>query len=324
MSYQNTAAEFRPELQVKVEEAMQVENSFIGDLIFPIYGVSTRKGYFKKIKRGKGQLLAKPGEDSLKRAPGTAYREMSRTTEQDSWLTTDRGLKEVMDDTNKQEESRFFDLESSTAIWLMRNMRIAREYRVAGYVFSESIWGAPVESTTAFTDANIETIQVAPLIKEAKRQVKKRQERPNTFVCSSEMWDIITGSTKLREYFFGTAGGNAMIDKQMFAAKFEFEQVLVGDASYDTTKPGKDSSDDSLVWTWGNKYLWIGQVTAGAPEMGGAGRTIVLDELTSGQLFVTETYRDEDKRSDILRVRQDEDIKIVNENSGVLIQVNDL
>ena len=32
--YQNTAAEFRPELQVKVEEALAIDDSFVGDLLF--------------------------------------------------------------------------------------------------------------------------------------------------------------------------------------------------------------------------------------------------------------------------------------------------
>lgn len=330
MAYENTTAEFRPELQVKVEEAMGIDNKFIADLIFPIYPVQTRKGYYKRIKRGKGQLLANPSggaavsSDPLRRAPGTGYREVTRTSEQDSWLCVDRGLEEALDDVNKQEESRFYDIESSTAIWLMRQMRIAREARIAAIVFNENIWGAPIDSSIAFTDANRATIDPAELIKEAKRQVDKRQEVPNTLVLSTEMWDLISGATKFREYFFGTAGGSAMITKQMVAEKFELEQILVGRASYDTTKPGKDSTDSNLVWTWGNDYLWIGQVTAGAPEMGGAGRTMVLEQLTDGQLYVTESYREEKIRSDRLRVRQDDDTKVVNENSGVLVKINNL
>jgi hypothetical protein len=307
---------------------MGIDNTFIADLLFPIYPVGTRKGFYKRIKRGKGQLLANPGSttvnDPLRRAPGTAYPEVTRTSEQDSWLCVDRGIEEAMDDVNKQEESRFFDVESSTAIWLMRQMRIAREARVAAIINNESIWGAPVESDVAFTYANIATIDPAELIKEAKRAVDKRQEMPNTMVLSTEMWDLISGATKFREYFFGTSGGSAMITKQMVAEKFELAQILVGRASYDTTKPGKDSTDANLVWTWGDDYIWIGQVTEGAPEMGGAGRTMVLEELTDGQLFVTETYREEKIRSDRLRVRQDDDTKIVNENSGMLVKINNL
>ena len=108
----------------------------------------------------------------------------------------------------------------------------------------------------------------------------------------------------------------------MIAAKFELDRILVGDASYDTTKLGKDATDASLVWTWADTYFWVGQVTGGAPEMGGAGRTMVLEDLTNGMQFVTETYREEKIRSDRLRVRQDDNTKIVNENSGILVAIN--
>jgi hypothetical protein len=206
----------------------------------------------------------------------------------------------------------------------MRNVRIAREARVAAQMFDEETWGAAIPSDLAFTKANIATFDFPELMKEAIRTVDKRQETPNTWVVSKEMYDLIIGSTLLRQYFFGTAGGSAMITRQMLAEKFELEQILVGRASYDTTKPGKDSTDDNLVWTWGDDMFWIGQCTGGAPEMGGAGRTMCLEAMTGGQLFLTETYREEKIRSDRLRVRQDDDTKVVNENSGILVRINNL
>lgn len=328
--YQNTAAEFRPELQVKVEEAMSIDDSFIGDAIFPIYPVETRTGFYKRIKRGKGQLLAKAGgttkaNDPLVRAPGTAYREVTRTSEQDSWKTVDRGLKEAMDDVNKQEESRFFDSEVSSAIWLRRNMMISREVRIATVIQDPTVWDKfDTVAGVSYTEAHTDTLNFAADIKNARRILRKRQEACNAFACSLNVWDLITGSKLLREYFFGTAGGNASIDEALIAAKFKLKHVLIGQTSFDTTKPGKDADDDSLQWAWGDDYLWFGNIQEGAPEMGGAGRTFVLDPLTGGQLFVTETYRDEDKRSDILRVREDDDVKVVNENSGILVKVNSL
>src|ERR1700752_852135 len=119
--YHNSAAEIRPELQAKVEEAMAIDKKFIAELIFPAYPGKTRTGDYRRIKRGKGQLLTNPsgnaGIDRLKRAPGTAYPEMTRTSEKQSWNCTDRGIEEPMDDGNVQDERRFFEVESATAIW---------------------------------------------------------------------------------------------------------------------------------------------------------------------------------------------------------------
>lgn len=342
MAYENTAAEFRPELQVKVEEGMAMDGKFIAEQIFPIFPVQTRKGYYKKIKRGQGQLLTSPGvagvNDPLKRAPGTAYREITRTSEQASWLCVDRGLKEVIDDVNKQEESRFFDLESSTAVWLMRNMRIAREQRAAAYTFDPSIWGSTDSSTVgggaaslgtisspgggAFIEANLSVFDFPRALTAITALIEKRGEDANTLVISREIKDLVLRSDKMRNYFLGTLGGTAQITLEMVQEKFGFSQILVGRASMDTVKTGKNASDSTLSWLWPNTYAWVGNVAMGAPEMGGAGRTFVLEELSSGGLFTTETYRDEDKRSDILRVRMDEEMNTVNENSGTLIQLN--
>jgi hypothetical protein len=326
--YQNTAAEFRPELYSVVEEAMAIDKKFIADLLFPIYPVRTRTGDYKRTKRGKGQLLVNMAgdgsKDPLARAPGTAYPEISRTTEKASWSTVDRGITTPVDDVNAQDAARFFDMEAADAKWLMRVIRIYREVRVAYFINNETTWGK-IEATTAFTEANIATFDAPALIKEGKRLVDKRQEDCNTLTLSRNLWDLVSRSTKMLQYCFGQLAGQSEVTLDVVAKKFGLGQICVGEASYDTTKPGKNSSDDNLQWAWGDKYMWLGNVQGGAPENGGAGRTFVLEDLTNGgQLFVPETWREEKIRSNQLRVRQDCEENTVNENCGLLIQVNDL
>lgn len=306
---------------------MGIDNKFIADLIFPTYPVQTATGEYMVIKRGKGQLLSRPGgtttaTDPLARAPGTAYREMTRTEEKDSWSTVDRGLVEPIDDKLLQNVKRFFDKEQSTAKLLMRAMRISRESRVAAALFNETNLGTAIDSSVLFTQANIATIDFAELLKEAKRVIEKRGEDANTLVISNTMWDLVTGSTKLRQFFFGDSGGNAMITREMVAQKFELGQILVGKASFDTTKVGAIATDATLQWTWNDTYFAVLNVQSGAPENGGLGRTFALEEMTDGQTFITESWRDENIRATKIRVRQDDDTKFVNENAGVLVQIN--
>ncbi len=331
MSYDNSSAEFRPELHAVVEQAMAIDNKFIADQIFPVMPVETDTGDYMRILRGKGQLLSNPSgaagntdaTDPLVRAPGGEYREVTRTEEKDSWKTVDRGLEEPIDDKLKQKVARFYDKESSTAKLLMRSIRISREARVAAKVFDESKLGTAIDGTgVPFIEANIATIDFAAYLSAAKLKIEKRQEDANTLVISGNMWDLVTRSTKLREFFFGTAGGNSKITKQLLAEKFELSQILIGKSSFDTTKVGKAATDNTLVWTWSDLYFAVLNVQSGAPENGGIGRTFCLEEMTGGQLFVTESYRIEKRRCTMIRVRQDDDTKIVNENSGVLVKIN--
>ena len=319
--YQNTAAESRPELLVVVQEAMAIDKKFIADLIFPSYPVKTRTGDYMRIKKGSGGLLATAGSDALLRAPGTEYKAIGRTTELDGWNCKDRGLTEPIDDTIAQNLDRFFDVESSSSIFLSRNVRIAREQRVAGTLFGD-IWGAN-QSGVKYLKANLATMDVPEDLKAAIQLVDKRQEEANTLVLSRPVWDLISISDKLRMFIFGQLQGSSMITPQLVAEKFGLKQVLIGSASFSTAKRGKEVTDADLAWCWPDNKVWVGNVQTGAPEAGGAGRTFVLEDTTSGgELLVVETYRDEKVRSDVVRVREDTDEKVVNENAGTILTVN--
>jgi len=319
--YQNTAAESRPELLVVVQEAMAIDKKFIADLIFPSYPVKTRTGDYMRLKKGSGGLLATEGSDALLRAPGTPYRAIGRTSELDGWNCKDRGLTEPIDDTIAQNQSRFFDVESSSSTFLARNVRISREQRVAAILFG-TIWGAK-QSGVKYLKANLATMDVPEDLKEAIQVVDKRQEEANTLVLSRPVWDLISISDKMRMFIFGQLQGSSMITPALVAEKFGLKQVLIGSASFSTAKRGKEVTDADLAWCWPENKIWIGNVQTGAPEAGGAGRTFVLEDTTSGgELLVVETYRDENLRSDIVRVREDTDEKIVNENAGTILTVN--
>ncbi len=319
--YENTAAEFRPELHAVVMEARNADSKFIGELLFPVYPVETRTGDYMRIKKGTGNLLLTEGSDALLRAPGTAYKEVGRTTEKDGWNCKDRGLTEPVDDVNAQNVARFFDSEAASAKLCERNVHLAYEQRVAQTVFSTAIWGVQLPLVN-YTVALRTTCNFAEDLKKAKRTVDLRGESSNTLVMNRLLWDYITSTDLLRTYFFGTNGGNAMITLDMIAEKFGLEQILIAEASLSTAKRGKAQVVDAdLQYIWPQSYFWVGDVRGGAPEEGGAGRTFLLSPLAS-ELFVVESYRKEDIRSDVVRIRQDTDEKVINENCGTLVQTN--
>ena len=106
--------------------------------------------------------------------------------------------------------------------------------------------------------------------------------------------------------------------EELVAQALGIAQILVGRASYSTARKGANVTDASLSYIWTPDYLWMGEVKGGAPEEGGAGRTFLWTG-DSPELFTVESYRREDIRSDVVRVRQDTDEKIVNAASGLLL-----
>lgn len=318
--YTNTDAEIRPELQAVVEEAALADSYFIGSQIFPIWGSNTKYGEYRRIKKAKGQLLASDLGDSTLRAPRTVYKEVDRTYEKDGFRCQDRGLTEVVDDSEQADMARFFDAESTSAKLVQRNMAIAFEKRIADKTFDAAMWGS-TNSKVAYTEANIATLDIAYDIEEAIATVQKRGEMVNTLVMSRNVWKRIRRSTLLRKYLFGDMGGNQMITKALFAGAFSESaqiNILIAESTYSTAGKGQAVTDAKLAYVWGDASIWVGQVCGGDPNAGGAGRTILWEE-DAASLYVVETYRDEPRRSDIVRVRQHTDEKVINECAGTLI-----
>lgn len=328
--YRNTDAIIRPDLQAVVEQATGAERNLIADRILPIKYVSRKNGEYHFLGLGKGELLAADLGNSTRRAPKSAYKEVDRTFEKDSFLCVDRGLTEVVDDGDAAEFAPSFDLESTATRLCVRNNRLAREARVAAAVMNNSTFTSD-NSAVAYTEANIATMDVAQDIENAIGKVQKRGEMVNAIVLSRNIWKRIRRSTLLRKYIFGDNGGNTMISRDVFAKAFNEDgliEVFVADASYSTAKKGQSVADANLSYIWGDTYIWVGSLadpaslagTADGPVQipGGVGATLVWEQQAASQ-WVVETYRDEGRRSDIVRVRNYDVEKIFNANSGTLI-----
>jgi len=67
------------------------------------------------------------------------------------------------------------------------------------------------------------------------------------------------------------------------------------------------------------KGNWVGCTKGGDYSEGGAGRTLVWEADIPSGLYATETYRDEKRRSDRVRVRTNSIEKVLNGNAGQLI-----
>lgn len=320
--YTNTKAEIRPELQVVVQEALEAERFFIADKIFTPFGVGTKSGEYRKILKGTGNILAATSSDITLRAPRTAYKEVDRTYEKASFACQDRGLTEVVDDSDQADLSRFFDAESVSTRLVLANILRAQEKRVAAKVMNESIWGK-ADAAVAYTEANIATLDVARDIEEAIARVHKRQESVNTIVLSRNIWKRVRRSQKLREYIFGGDSGGKIVTKDIFLSIFQdsapIQNLFIAEAVESTAAKNTAVTDNKLSYLWGDDYIWLGNVQAGAPEMGGAGRIFYWQE-DAEFMYVVESYRDEARRSNVVRVRQNNDEHVVNECAGTLIK----
>lgn len=315
--YPTSGATIRADLNIKVEEASAADSFFIGDRVMPPMPVEAKSGTYPKLKLAEADLLA---DAVTTRERGGSYGKIVRKWDAETYDCVDRGLEEPVDDTDARDMARFFDVESSAARLTMRNVKTAAEVRVAAAIMSTGNFAA-TNSVVAYTEANIATINFAMDVGAAIERVNDKGAVANTIVLSSTVLERLKRSTLLQGYVRGSIIGQAQypMTAANIAAAFAdsgITQVLVGRSRRNTAKKGAAYAAGSV---WGTTYVWVGAVNAGArtPMDGGAGFTLYWN--AEGGLYVTETYRSEEHRSNMVRVRQNTTEKMTDATAGTLI-----
>ncbi len=310
--YRNSDAVIRPELSAVVEEASAADAYFIALKVFPAYNSTKKTGEFMKITKSASEVQKKNITERAQKGP---YGRVDRTYEKDNFACVDRGLEELLDDAVTAELADFFATEQVTSKLLLRSIMIDHEIRVAAEVFNETNFGTAASAAVAYTEANLATINFPLDIQTAIKVIKKRGELANTIVMNRNVFDRIRRSTLMASFLFGPLGGGQQITEDMLGKAFGVPNVLIADATYDSSKKGQIAAADYI---WSSAYIWVGNVQGGDFSAGGAGRSIIWTGDASS-LFVTETYRSEENRSDVIRVRTHTDEKVINAPAGTLI-----
>jgi len=311
----NSGATIRGDLNSVVEEAAGVDRWFIGHIVFPEFGVDKKSGTYVKLTKTTGELL-KPG--STLREPKSSYGRILRAWESDTYDCQDRGLEEPIDDTEQKDLSRFFNAEAVAAKLTLRAVRLDHEIRVAALLMNTGSFAATAAAVN-YTQALIATINFPADILAAVERVNDSGEIADTIVMSPNVFNRIRLSTLLQNFVRGNRPSDSTmaINAADIASAFSdagIKQVLVGRARYDSAKKGQAYV---AARVWGDTYVWVGALAGGDFTNGGAGRTIVWN--AEGGLWVTETYREENIRSNIVRVRQNTVEKVIVAGAGTLI-----
>jgi hypothetical protein len=310
--YANTGATLRGDIQQAVIQAGGADLGLIGAQVMPPLSVATKAGQYLKIDIGTGHLMRVDADASLRGQDGS-YNRISRAFTSDTYLCADRGLEELIDDSQQADLSRFLDTEATIAKLLLRNIKLGHEIRVANTIFNSSNFTATAAGTAW---SNSASDPVSDILSALERLAKKGIQA-NTLVVNLEVYNLLRKNAKVQSYIFGSVGTGDLrnVDAALIAQNLNIQNVLVASAAYDTSKKGQA---DSGSFIWASNRAWVGNVQGGDFVAGGAGRTLTWT-ADSSDLFTVETYRDESRRSGVVRVRQHTAEKVVDSTAGQLI-----
>ena len=299
--------------QAVFEGLSNKNNLFIGTEVMPVFSSDVRSGAYLKLNLGDSEAL---NDDALKIAAGAGYPRTSRRFTSDSFDAIEYGLEEVLPDSNRRDLDRFFDTEVNIAAMLLRQIQVSHEARVASAAFAANGLTA-ISASAAYSDANITSFDVPGDVAQAKLELAKYGVLANTLVMSMPLFERIRRSAKVQNQFFGIVPSDQsrLLSEGEVAAAVGVDRVLVGRAPKNTAAKGQTYAGGFI---WSNTYMALANTVGGEFSGGGFGRTIVW-AADSPVPFVSETYRDEARRADVLRVRQNSAEKVIDGSSIIRI-----
>lgn len=311
MPYGLGGAILRPDLAGVVEEAFLQSTLYIGSKILPPMPVPNRAGQYPVIKKNTGNLLR---NEVKPRGPGANYPRIQRAYENDNYTAQEWGLESLVPDENVKDLSRFFDVASFEIQRDVGQVMLAHEIRTATKIFDTSVFTLST-AATAYTGANLATFDIGYDVDGMKQDIQSRGESVDnlTLVMSLPVFLRARQSTRLQNRIRGTVSTDTQLtlSAQAMADALEVKEVIIGRATYDTSKQGASASTLSNIWS--NSYLWLGRCEQpSGPQQyfnGGVGFTLYWDQDSA--MWQVEEYREENVRSTIIRARQYTDEKIV-------------
>ena len=255
-----------------------------------------------------GSYTVIPKEALLKltetaRAPRAKYARDDWEYERGTFQTTEEGKEELLDDSERelfdQEAQGMADYMAVERCWL--DIMRGQEKRIADILFNGTNFsnGASVgtEWNTAASATPIDDVNDANYA-----LVRQCGMSASALIISWKNWLQLRETDQIVDrlkYTFPGIDINTMSTAQM-AAAFGIPRVLVGGGVYDNTGKGIDTTITDL---WDDEYALLAVISSGMDlKRPGIGRTF-LWTADSPQNPIVEQYRDDERRSDVFRVR---------------------
>jgi len=318
MDRESTSVIVRPDLNAQVSEYMAAKAAgrFLAPRVAPLFRSATATGQYPIFRRAAFKKMA-----DLKRNPNGSYNAIKGFFGQGTFACEDNGLEYPLDDALRRKYATLFDAEAAGSQILAQQILLGWEYRVA-QLFSGG----------GFTNTNVATAWTTT---DTAVPLDDLQTGIDT-LC--DKWGALPGDLSLiipRADFVQLNRTAQVIDKAQYtypgvqpanlsaaaiAGMLGLKEVLVAQSVYDSTEEGVAESN-AMCWTAGVMYLTVCADEDDPLEMPSAARTILWAE-DSSELPTMESYRSDDRRSDIVRARANTDeILLLDDTNPMVYQL---
>jgi len=290
------------------------EGSYIANQVFPTRGVPKKASTLSVITRENKKLA------ETKHSNGAAYNRVSLISEDLSYKCEDYGLEAQLTDDDRANYASDYDAEEETVQLLYDKILAAREIRAKNLAFNTTLF----TGSDLFTDNsgspwdNIATKildQIAAAIEKVRRNTGVK---PDSLTIGAASLLNMKKNTEIKDLFSGVKVVTPQMIVQELPAILDLKNVFVGGDIYDSAAEGQSFSSSDI---WPDDYALVFKQHNGHLKSPGLGRTLLWEELSPGEINVTE-YREEQTKSDVYRVDNYMVEKMFDPYFGHLIQID--
>lgn len=303
---------------VAFQEHMGQQGSFIARQILPSVASAIQGGYFPKLKRSS---ILRPGV--VKRASGAGYARFEVEATDDSFLCQERGAESLIDDNMRAVIANDFDVMSRAALECVEKILLDMEIDVAAAI-QDPVTNWPSGDATLYTDRSgapwdTATSDVIGHIQAAREKVRRLtgMAADTLILAESQFQNLLVNDDIILRFPGAALVTEADIINSM-ARIFGLKQILRGKAVKNTASKGETAV---VTDVWNDDYALLCVTAGGGLAAPGLGHTIVFTPDSAEEVLV-ESYRDDSRRSDVVRARIHTDEKIVDTSFGHLLKID--
>jgi len=289
---------------------------FIADEILPARSVRKKAATLSVCKR---KNLTVP---DTAHANGATFNRVDLYMDDMSYLCVDHGLEGQVTDEDMENYADDFDAEVEKTQAIKLKMRLARELRVKNLIFNTTTWtGAALYNDVSAAPWDTIGSGVIKQIQTAREVVRLNCGLPpdSLIISESSMINLMNNTQILAKFPGVTVLTEAMLRAAM-ASILGIQNLIVGQAVYNSADEGQDFTGAEI---WPDDYAMLAVLGSEGlpmtePQLG---RTMMWDAYVSGLEYV-ESYREEQTKSEIIRVEQYVQEKVFDPYFGHLLKID--
>lgn len=266
----------------------------VSDLIFP--RVSVNKISDKFYVWNKGDMWR---PEARKRAPGADFARISRRLSTDNYTADQYALEESIPDEISANADAGIDLEQTATMALVDQLNLQKDIDFARDFFVSTAGWASGTVSTAWDNVSSGTpvTNITNGVLTLKRALGASNQHEIIGLGGTKILTALLLSDQVRDRTKYVQAGSQSALEAALAPVLGLDRLVISTREYNTAKEGRTASYSPV---FDNDFLLVAVPRAPGRAVPSAGYTFAWNEDGRGDMYV-ETYRDEPKKSTIVR-----------------------